>query len=197
MKYKDQDIGLSLWISKLFNGTAFHHTSHKDVVRLDLRTEIGILNFVAKQSMPVIVNQCLVRAFYLVTRLIKEINSNDINSISKLSNLNPEKFMPRNNRSLARMITISSGVFTVVDTADAVVRAALKNPINKIYFAKHVVVRINFVGIANLAIALSNDGNYIMLDLKENFHNFQLRYSKIKQSLLSIIKKRFKWRLFV
>jgi hypothetical protein len=196
IKYKNQDIELSKWISKLFNGTAFHYTNHKDVVRLDLRTEIGILNFAVKQSMPVIINQCLVRAFYLLTRLMKEVDSKGVKSISDLNKLEPKRFIPKNNRSLNRMLTVSSGIFTVIDTSDAVIQAALKNPLNKIAFAKQVVLRINFVGIASFAIAISNDGHYIVMDLKKSLHNFRTRLHEIRESILLKLKAKFKWRIF-
>ena len=55
-KYKDNEIGLSQFISKLFNGTIFRDKGGKPI-KLDFRTELGLI---ANQSKSVLVNECLV-----------------------------------------------------------------------------------------------------------------------------------------
>lgn len=155
--YKDDSISLSVMLSKIFNGTAFEHTSNKDLTRFDLRTEMGIYAYNVKQNIPVIINQCAIRAFYFVRRLCIEISNCDIRRLSDLKRLNPSHFLPRNNKCIIRMATISSGVFVAVDTSDAVIRAFLSGARRKQDFVTNLLLRTNFTGIGKFLIALKND----------------------------------------
>jgi hypothetical protein len=169
VNYKDERIEFSKWISKLFNGTAIPHEDLNDLVRIDLRTEIGIGYHLTKENVPVIINQCLVRGFYFIKRLVLEIKNKDIKSSRELNRLEPHNFMPRNNRCIARMVTISSGTFTIIDMSDALIRSAIKYAQNKDAFTTDVIPRVNFVGIANIEIAIKNDTSYIATDIKDAF----------------------------
>ena len=157
LEYKDDEISLSVMLSKIFNGTAFAHTSNKDLIRFDLRTEMGVYAFGVKQSIPVVINQCMVRAFYFVKRLYIEINNKQIKGIRDISKLEPNHFLPWNNKCIVRMITISSGVFCTVDASDAAIRAFIKLPQNKTEFLTQFLLRTNFVGIGNFIVSIKND----------------------------------------
>lgn len=185
IKYKNENIPISKWISKLFNGTAFPHKDLSDIVRLDLRTEIGIFRHLTKQSVPIIINQCLIRAFYLVTRLVLEVKRKDIKTVSELNRLDPHNFMPRNNRCITRMLTISSGVFSTIDVSEALITSAVKNRSSKGSFTLGVLFRINFVGIGSFAFAIKNDARYIASDIKDSF---QLKAPRVlaMQKLISM-----------
>ncbi|QCJ40837.1 hypothetical protein FAY30_02330 [Bacillus sp. S3] len=166
VKYKDDDIGFSVWISKLFNGTAFEHTNNKDLIRFDLRTEIGIGNFAVKQAVPVLINQCIVRSFYLVRRLAHEYSEKEISSILDLKRLEPSRFMPFNNRCITRMITLATGTFSVVDSADAVIRAKIKNPKDNAKVFSDTLLRINFAGVGAFVLSIKNEVKYVAQDVK-------------------------------
>ena len=155
--YKDDNIGLSVLLSKIFNGTAFEHTSYKDITRFDLRTEMGIYAYNVKQNIPVIINQCAIRAFYFVRRLCIEISNCNIRRLSDLKRLNPSHFLPRNNKCIIRMATISSGVFVAVDASDAAIRTYLSGTRGKKEFITNLLLRTNFTGIGKFLIALKND----------------------------------------
>ena len=166
IRYKDDVVGFSVWVSKLFNGTAFEHTSHKDIIRFDLRTEIGIGNFAVKQSIPVLLNQCIVRAFYFMRRLALDFTEKKIDSLSKIQTLEASKFLPFNNRTTTHMITISTGVFSVIDGADAIIRAKIKNPHDSAKMLSNTLLRLNFVGIGAFAISIKNEIKYTVQDVK-------------------------------
>ena len=157
VKYKNNEIKLSVMLSKIFNGTAFEHTSQKDLVRFDLRTEMGIYAFSIKQNIPIAINQCIVRAFYFIKRLFIEISNKKIQNISDLKKIKPDYILPRNNVCILRMLTVSSGVFCVVDTSDAAIRSFLKSPQNGAAFFTHFLFRTNFTGIGNFVISVKND----------------------------------------
>ena len=187
--YKGTDISLSVWISKLFNGTAFRHEGSKDLIRFDLRTEIGIADYGVRQTVPVIINQCLVRAFYCINRLCQEITENRIESVKDLNKIDPGRVLPFNNRCIARMITISSGTFSVIDTIDAAVRAKMHAGTDKASFAKSFLLRINLIGIANFAIAIKNDAKNLYQDVKDAFsgkENKHTLYSFIETQEINI-----------
>lgn len=164
---KEREITFSQWVSKLFNGTVFRHTGYKDLIRFDLRTEVGIVDFGIKQSIPVIINQCVVRAFYFINRLYHEIKDCDIHSVNDLIKIEPGRVLPFNNRCVARMITISSGTFTAVDTIDAAIRTKMKSGGDATKFAAGFLLHINFIGIAYFAIAIKHDAKNIYTDIKE------------------------------
>ena len=156
-EYKNNDISLSMLLSKIFNGTAFAHSSSKDLIRFDLRTEMGVYAFGIRQSIPVVLNQCMVRAFYFVKRFCIEASSKQVRGIRDISKLEPSHFFPRNNKCIIRMLTISSGVFCIVDASDAAIRAFIKSPHNKAEFFTQFLLRTNFVGIGNFIISIKND----------------------------------------
>ena len=74
-------MGFRLWLSKMFNGTFLaEHDADGRIIkgmerRFDLRMEIGVLGEIGRQSMPVVINQCVTRAFYFCRRLSREIDA--------------------------------------------------------------------------------------------------------------------------
>lgn len=176
VSYKDSEIAFSTWISKLFNGTAFQHTGYKDLIRFDLRTEIGVFDFAAKQAIPVIINQCVVRAFYFINRLYHELKNRSITSFDELERIDPGRVLPFNNRCVDRMVTISSGTFSAVDAIDAAIHAKIEAATNSTAFMTEFLLRINFVGIANFAIAVKNDARNIYADIKNAITGEENKY---------------------
>ena len=152
--FRDRKIGeeeFCVWVSKLFNGTLLAQRDKNgkiiEEVRFDLRTEIGILQEFGKQSVPVLINECLVRGMYFLRRLNVAINEADINSVKDFENIDISELLPFNNRIIKRMVTVSSGTFLAVDSIDAAIKSAIKNkginPKTIVDFA----VNINYVGI--------------------------------------------------
>ena len=158
--FKDANLGemdFRLWLSKLFNGTlmADHDEAGRIIKetlrRFDLRMEIGILGELGRQTIPVLINQCIVRGFYFSRRLFREIEQLKINSINDLSRIAPEDILPWGTPAMRRMLTVSTGVFEAVDIADAAVRAIQEeNP--STFF-----LRVNYVGVATFVIACAVD----------------------------------------
>lgn len=117
---------LPVFLSKLFNGTLFakHDENGKIIketaVKFDFRGELGVAVELGKQAVPVIANECIVRTFYFIRRIISEIKNEDIKTINEFSKLDWNKVKPFNNPTLTRMLTISTGVFTAIDIAEAI-----------------------------------------------------------------------------
>ena len=157
-------MGFRLWVTKLFNGTllADHDENGRiikdSVKKFDLRTEVGILGEVGRQTIPVLINQCVVRGFYFCRRLAREVRDLGIRCIGDLERIAPEDILPWGTPAMRRMVTVSSGVFTGVDIADAAVRAIMgKDPVT--FF-----LRVNYVGVATFVIACVVDVNATLKD---------------------------------
>lgn len=147
---KIKNMDLSVYISKLFNGTAFvqHDEDGKIIkgteIKLDFRGELGALAELGRQAIPVLVNECLVRSFFFIRRLGIELKSTNVKTFSDFKELDWTKVKPFGNPTIGRMLTIATGVFTAVDVADAV--------ISKKYF-----VSVNYVGIGRFTVALGKE----------------------------------------
>lgn len=122
-----------------------------DKERFDLRSEMAVSHELARQAVPVIMNEVFVRAFYFIRRLLIEINEKK--SFEKIDWKNT---LPWKNRTIARMLTIATGTFTLVDLADAAVRGAIKAGGEGVDL-KEFLLRVNFVGVGRFAIAVATD----------------------------------------
>lgn len=78
-KMSVNEYSLSEMLSKMFNGTLFaqHDKNGKIIkgteIKLDFRGELGIAEALGKQAIPVIANECIVRSFYFLRRLVEEL----------------------------------------------------------------------------------------------------------------------------
>lgn len=148
--FKKDDMSISLFLSKLFNGTllAKHDENGKiipdSIVKLDLRGEMGFVVELEKQIIPVIANECIVRTFYMIRRLAQQIKQVDIKSIDDFKKVRVNEILPINSPTLARMLTVATGVFTTLDVSDDVITR------------KHWV-SVNYVGIGRFTLALGNE----------------------------------------
>ena len=151
----------SVWISKLFNGTLLGERDKNGklskAVKFDLRTEIGVAMQLGQQAIPVIINECIVRGFYFIRSLYMEVRDNNIKKISDLKNVNWENTLPFNNRTVIRMLTISTGTMTAIDLADAAIESAIKSGGVGPAFLSNMLLKVNFVGIGRFAIAVGSD----------------------------------------
>ncbi len=154
---------LSVKVSKLFNGTLLadrdenghiaRGTDGKPLTRqMDLRGELAFLHEIAKLAIPVMINEVIVRGFYFVSRLIREIENN-----GGIKGINWQNTIPASNRTIVRMMTCASGVMSLIDTADAVVEGAIHSKGKGVEFGKQVLFRLNFVGLGRFAIAFGTD----------------------------------------
>lgn len=147
----------SVYISKLFNGTLLgERDSNGNLIPLkfDLRTEMGVAMQVGKQTIPVIINECIVRSFFLLRRLLQELSRDDIQDWSDVHKINWKAIIPFRNRTVDRMLTIASMTFTVADTADAAIHAAIESGGNWVLFSGRFVTRFNYVGAGRAALSI-------------------------------------------
>ena len=148
---------LSVYISKLFNGTLLGDRDENGrliPLKFDLRTEMGLGMQIGKQAVPVVLNECIVRTFHLVRGLVRELSREDIRSGSDLDRVNWKTVIPFHNRTADRMLMISSMTFTLADTADAAVHAAIESCGNWVLFSGVFVSRFNYVGAGRAVLSI-------------------------------------------
>lgn len=106
-----------------------------------------------KQAIPVLINETITRSFYFVRHLVEEYKEHN-----EWKSVNWENVIPFRNRTIVRMITISSGTFTAIDLADAAIRSAIEAgpPTDPAFWAKFVL-KVNFVGVGRFVIAVGTD----------------------------------------
>ena len=147
----------SVYISKLFNGTLLGERDANGKLvplKFDLRTEMGVAMQIGKQSIPVIINDCIVRAFFLLRHLLQELSREDIQNWSDLDKINWKAVAPFRSRTVDRMLSIASMTFTVADTADAAIHAAIESGGNWVLFSGRFVTRFNYVGAGRAALSI-------------------------------------------
>ena len=178
---KDGYKEFSIWVSKLFNGTLLGKHDEKgnivEAVKFDLRTEVGVVSQLGKQAIPVLINECIVRGFYFIRRFANEVKN--IRSFRELKDINWEKTVPAKNRTIIRMLTISSGTFMAVDMADAAIRGAVKSGGTLPGFLSQFIVRVNFVGVGRFAVAVGCD---VSMGVKKS--KLEAQRSSIKTQLM-------------
>lgn len=178
---KIKDYSLSVFVSKLFNGTLLaEHDENgyiiKDtLMKLDFRGELGIAIELEQQALPVIANECIVRGFYFIRRFATELKENHICKLSDLNTLNWKQIKPMGNMTINRMITLATFVFTTVDVGNAII-------IEKSWLS------INCVGIGRFAVALGTDVSYCFKF--RNIKKIQLMYENIHRNTFQILDKK-------
>ena len=146
----DGDMSLSLFLSKLFNGTFMMQRDEKgqimkdSVIKFDLRGELGAAVELSRQAVPVIANECIVRSFYFIRRFAVEMKENEVRCFADMKKINWSLVKPGNNPTIARMLTISTGVFTALDIGEAIA-------------TQKYWVSINYVGVGRFVVAIGYD----------------------------------------
>ena len=114
----------------------------------DFRHEMSVYKNLGKQALPVAFNEIYLRFGYFLSHLAGEIGEFGV------KNIHWNRIMPFGNRTIDRMMMIASMTFTMADTADAAVHAAIESCGNWVLFSGAFVTRFNYVGAGRAAIAI-------------------------------------------
>ena len=117
--------------------------------KLDLRHELPIYEGLGKQTIPVLFNEIYLRAGYFLMHLAGEIAEH-----GGCKGINWANVVPFGNRTIDRMMMISTMTLSVADTADAAVHAALESHGDFVLFAGAFVLRFNYVAAGRAAFAI-------------------------------------------
>lgn len=166
------DHSLSLFLSKLFNGTLFAKYDEtgtlikESVVKFDLRGELGMGTELGRQAIPVIANDCMVRSFYLIRRLATELLEKQIRSLEDMRQIPWSSVIPVNNPTLARMLTIATGVFTTIDIGEAII-------------TQKYWVSVNLIGVGRFAVAIGQDVSWCLK--RQDIQKIKQMYEEISR----------------
>ena len=108
------------------------------------------IRFQAAQTIPVFINEMLVRTIYSIRRMVRYFNvvAKETRSFSLLW----EACEPFTNATVKRMLTVAHGTFCLVDAGDALARGFISGGGN--LNVAEFVMRLNIVGIGRLTISL-------------------------------------------
>ena len=129
--------------------------------RFNLRKEIPLYEHLAKQMLPVAINELFVRTFFFVRHLIEELQR-----ANSLKDVDWEKVIPVGNRTIDRMLSVAGLTFSVADTADAAVRSAIESGGNWVLFAGGVATRVNYIGLAKATVSVIKEITYEQRELQ-------------------------------
>ncbi len=156
----------SKWLIKVFEKSHYTDDAGK-TEEFDLRNVIeSLVTRAFEINMPVMINECIVRSFYLIKKLIIEIKDKNIKCINDIDKVDIENVLPFNNRLVSRMILISSGCFMGINIAGATVKAIFKQKKEKEEFREVLLTEINFAGIGRFVFACVADSKYWSDDIK-------------------------------
>ena len=168
----DADMSLSLFLSKMFNGSLMTQRDEngqiikESIIKFDLRGELGVTLELCKQAVPVIANECIVHAFYFIRHLAMVMKENCVSCLADMKKIDWSSVKPANNPTIARMLTVSTGVFTALDIGEAIA-------------TQKYWVSVNYVGVGRFAVAIGSDVSW---GLKaRNVKKVRDAYEKIKQ----------------
>lgn len=151
--FHDMTIGdetVSKILSQMFNGTLFAKRDangkiiKETIVKFDFRGELGAAAELGRLSIPVVANECIVRCFYFIRRMTEEMKQHKIRKWSDLAILDWNRLKPEDNPTITRMLTISTGVFSLVDVTEAVV-------------GQKYWIAVNYVGVGRFAVAIGKE----------------------------------------
>ncbi len=133
--------------------------------KLDMRTELAVKKELQRQSVPVIMNELLVRGLYFVRRFVMQMKEKN-----SLTDIDWKEVLPVCNRTIVRMMTIASGTFTAIDMADAAIRSAIDSKgVSNPAFLSNMILRVNFVGVGRFTVAVATDvGMGVKKSIKRN-----------------------------
>ncbi len=168
-------------LSNLFNGTFLAQRDEtgqiirESLLKWDLRGELGTAVELGRQAIPVIANECMVRAFYFIRRFAMEIQEHSLHSIQDIKQISWEKVRPTNNPTITRMLVVAASVFTTVDVSAAVI-------------SQKYWVAVNYVGVGRLAVAIGQDVAWCLKS--RNVKKIRQMYEEIKRSVYTREKDR-------
>ncbi len=135
--------------------------------KLDLRHELGLYRELGKQSIPVIFNEVFTRVLFFASRLSFQWSEH-----GNVKDIDWQSVMPFGNPAIDRMMLIAGMTFTMADTADAAVHAAIESCGNWLLFSKVFVSRFNYIGFGRAAFS-------VIKEVRNEQQEAQLRHEKM------------------
>ena len=117
--------------------------------KIDMRHEAAFLGTAGRQAIPVLFNEVYVRLCFFIGRLAYEYRCN-----GGFDGIDWKRVIPFGNRTVDRMMTVSTMTFSTADIADAAARAAMESGANWVLFSGKMATRVNYVGAGRTVISI-------------------------------------------
>ncbi|SCZ81331.1 hypothetical protein [Pseudobutyrivibrio xylanivorans] len=164
--YNEAEKLYSQWIKIIFEKSKYQD-EQGEIKNFDLKDVIQKLEDRCKnESLPIIVNECIVRCFYLIKKLVIECKEKQIHSFKEFEKIEVENVLPFNNRLVSKMILISSGCFMGVNIAGATVKAITAAKAGKRDFKDVLLAEISVAGVGRFVFAVIADSKYWSDDIQ-------------------------------
>ena len=165
----------SQWIRKVFEKSP---VNKQEETFFDIREEMEKAYKNAFSSeICIIANECFVRTFYFVKKLLSEMKTKNISSIEKLDQIDVANILPFNNRLISRMILISSACFVGTNVVGATIKAIKGKLKNEKKFSETFIAEICIAGVGRLVFAVIADSKYWTDDIKIFFRRKEKKNS--------------------
>lgn len=137
-------------IKKKLNIPVLEFDKSVNELALNIYKEGYDVRFQAAQTIPVFINEMLVRLFYSIRRSVHFFSNTrkEERSFSLLW----KTCEPFSNATVKRMLTVAHGTFCLVDTVDAVARGFATGGGN--FNVSEFIMRLNIVGVGRFAVSL-------------------------------------------
>lgn len=130
--------------------------------------------FQTTQTIPVLINELVVRLFYSIRRMLRYIS--DTGGENRCLRNLWETCEPFSNASVRRMLMIAHGSFCVIDLGDAVVRGFAAR--GEIFGIAEFFMRLNIMGVGRFTISLYGEAECGMQRIRAQKESFVLMKQK-------------------
>lgn len=137
-------------IKKKLNIPVLEFDKSVNELALNIYKEGYDVRFQAAQTIPVFINEMLVRLFYSIRRSVHFFSNT--RKEGRSFSLLWKTCEPFSNATVKRMLTVAHGTFCLVDTVDAVARGFATGGGN--FNVSEFIMRLNIVGVGRFAVSL-------------------------------------------
>lgn len=171
----------SEWIKNLFENSEIGKDGDiSETFDLEASINTAMKGFY-RDMMPIVLNECIIRAFYFVHKLTYEIKQNGISYVYDLNRISSESILPFNNRTISRMCLISSSTYVAINAGRVVIEYIKGKKVGDRNFKEVLLETLDFPGIFRLCIAVAMDAEYWKEDINIVFE--KIRNVKQKEEM--------------
>lgn len=178
--FEEAEIRYSEWLGKMIVLDRENDTEGMELFFI-LREK---MNRVCRDTFPVVLNNCLVRAAYILCRIRSEAGNIPAAAFMDLLVVDPAGILPRNHRILSNMCLISAGAFAAVNIGHAALNVLFQSkerPKDK--KISDFISTVNIVGIGNFIIAFAENTRYAGENIEVFLHS--ARWARYRNSAVA------------
>ena len=164
--FEEAEHSFSDWLKNTIKGTELYFEQSNDEVNLHpLFVMMGIALNIAKDSFPVLINECLVRSTYILLRICDLFKERKITSFAELHEVSADTVLPTDDRILSKMCLIASATFAGANIAGAVLKGIKGKKVDGKKFTDTFFAELNVAGIGRFIFACAADSKYWGTDI--------------------------------